>query len=676
MVVAPPLAMMAPTASPKAWAPSKPQEMFTGHKPPVEWSDDLRRILALPRRKPPVAGTEESDALVEVMNARFARHNPRCRCREDFNRSCITSLLPVQAWALYEIATMQGLLGQIGVGGGKTIIGLLAALAMPHCRLAVLMCPPNLVEQLVRDFRLVGQHFWMPQVVCHGRVDFHTLDSNLPCIPKDAPTLHIFPYSLLSNAKQATWLETMKPDAIFADEVHNFADPGSTRTKRLITHMMENSLTTRFGGWTGSLTDDAIADYAHLAAFALRFASPVPLDPEVVKEWGRALDAGNWLANPGALKELCQGKEHVRDGYRRRLHESPGVVHTTRAPIDAKLEITERPVDVPPEVATLLATVRTTWVRPDYLADGGEPGDGEELTDQFALGRCLRELACGFFYRWTFPRGEPEELVRAWLKARKAWNKELREKLKDGIRLMDSPLLCTRAAARFYGDETVTLINEYGVAETKAVDLNPDLPVWDARSWPAWRDIRDAVKPVSKAVRFNDFLVQDAAAWALEHRGIVWWDKREFGSWFAEVSGLPVYGGGPNGGGLLGENGQILEDGRRSIGLSIKAHGTGRDGLQFLFADQLVANPPSSAVLWEQMQGRLHRLGQRAPTVFSSLYKHTPELVKFINKALMRADYITGTWGTEQKLREGLDPELLAILYQDPDAADDGEGEL
>jgi hypothetical protein len=137
----------------------------------------------------------------------------------------------------------------------------------------------------------------------------------------------------------------------------------------------------------------------------------------------------------------------------------------------------------------------------------------------------------------------------------------------------------------------------------------------------------------------------------------------------------------PNGGGLLGENGQILEDGRRSIGLSIKAHGTGRDGLQFLFGgdeggDQLVANPPSSAVLWEQMQGRLHRLGQRASTVYSSVYRHTPELDKFINKALMRADYITGTWGTEQKLREGLDPELLAILYQDPDAADDGEGEV
>lgn len=646
--------------------------MFTGYKPPVEWSEDLRRILALPRRNPPVAGTEEAKALVEVMTARFGRRNDNCRCRADFNRDCIRRLMPVQAWSLYEIATMQGLLGSVSVGGGKTVIDLLAALAMPHCRLAVLLCPPGLVEQLIRDFRLVGQHFWMPHIVCHGRIDFAT-DSRWDCVPKDAPTLHVFPYSLLSQPAQAVWLETMKPDAIFADEVHSLGDLNSARTKRLLRYFREQP-STRFAGWTGSLTDDSISEYAHLAAMALRFASPVPLDPEVVKEWGRALDAGNWTANPGALAQLCQPHEHVRDGFRRRLQESAGFVHTTGASSDAKLTIVERQVEVPASVAEVIATVRATWVRPDYLAYGGSPAEGgEELVDQFALGRCLRELACGFFYRWKFPRGEPVTLIMEWLDKRRKWNRELREQLKLGIRHMDSPLLCARAAARAYGEQTVTIVNEYGVEETRAVEPDPSLPVWPAQSWPAWRDIRDQVKPVSVAVRFNDFLVRDAATWAQEHRGIVWYDKREFGAWVAELSGLPLYGGGPNGGGLLGENGQIVEKGDRSIILSIKAHGTGRDGLQFLFNDQLFANPQSSAVGWEQTIGRLNRMHQRQPEVFGCVYMHTPELRRFVSKALQRAQYVMGTLGASQKLLDGLDPELLASLYEDRDAADDGE---
>jgi hypothetical protein len=663
----------APGFAPQAWAPSTPQEMFTGYKPPVEWSEDLRRIIDLPRRKPPVPGTPESQALVALMNSKLARQNDNCVCRlpvaqGGFGRDCIKTLLPVQAWALYEIALMQGLLGPIGVGQGKTIIDLLAALTMPNCKHAVLLCPPGLVEQLVKDFKLVGQHFWMPHIICLGKTDFATTDGSrtdprwADRIPDGAPTLHVFPYSLLSQPSHTVWLETMQPDAIFADEAHSLSDRKSARTVRLL-RFFEKFSTTRFACWTGSLSDDSLEDYAHLAALALRFNSPVPVVPEVVKEWGRALDAGSWLADPGALMNLCGPDENVRTGFRRRLHETPGVVHTIKAPVDAKLEITERKVDVPPEVLTVLNTVRATWVRPDYLAYGGKPEDGgEELVDQFALGRCMRELACGFFYRWKFPRGEATSLILEWLEIRKHWHKEMREKLKERAPHLDSPLLCARAAARAYGDDVVIVTDEYGNEHTSVVAHDPDLPVWPARWWPAWRDIRDQVKPKTEAVRFNDFLAQDAATWAKANRGIVWYDKREFGQWVAELSGLPMYTGGPQGGGLLDQHGNILERGDRSIILSIKAHGTGRDGLQFIFHNQLIANPMASSVGWEQLLGRLHRMHQKAPVVYGSVYKHTPELAKFISKALMRAGYVNGTLGAEQKLIEGMSDEFAADL--------------
>lgn len=647
--------------------------LFTGNKPPVEWSDDLRRIVDLPRRKPPEIGTPEAAALVEAMTRRFARENSNCECASRYGRGCIKSLMPIQAWALYEIGTVGGVLGSIAVGGGKSIVDLLAPLAMPHCKCAVLLCPPGLVEQLVREFHLVGQHFWMPQIICHGRVNF-AVTTRHPAVPDGAPALHIFPYSLLSQPHHTVALDKLRPDAMFADEVHSLADPTSTRTKRVLRYFSENT-STRFAGWTGSLSDGSLEDYSHLAALALREKSPVPLEPETVKEWARALDAGNWTANPGALKVLCEGDENVRDGFRRRLQESAGFVHTKHASIANKLEITERHVEVPRVVLETLAGVRATWVRPDWLAEGGGAyGEGEEFVDQFALGRCLRELACGFFYRWTFPRGEPESLIKQWLEVRKKWHRELREQLKHNAPHMDSPLLCTRAAARAHGDSRVVIIDEHGIEHVREIDPTAEahLPTWRAQWWPAWRDIRDQVKPKSVAVRFNDFLVRDAAAWSQEHRGIVWYDKREFGEWLAEYSGLPRYGGGPQGGGLIDEHGKILERGDRSIILSIKAHGTGRDGLQFLFNDQLVANPMASAVGFEQLFGRLHRMHQKQPIVYGQVYKHTPELQKFIAKALLRAAYITGTLGAAQKITEGMSAELIEALQPDPDELGEG----
>lgn len=664
-----------PNFAASAWAPVKPSELSTGIKPAVSWSDDLRRIMELPRRPPPVIGTRASDEITEMMNQRLRRHNPSCRCQAKYQRACITSLLPIQAWALYELATVQGLIGSLAVGSGKTVVGLEAALVLPNCKHAVLLCPPTLVEQMVREYLLLSEHFWVPELITHGRVDF-TSGKMMPGVPSGAPKLHIFPYSLLSQAENTEWLDKMAPDAMFADEVHLLRDISASRTKRVLRYFAAHP-TTRFAGWTGSLSDGKLEDYAHLMALSLRLRAPTPIEPDAVREWGRALDADNWLADPGALSAICAPGENVRDGFRRLLHESYGFVHTKHASIPNKLEIVERKVDVPPAVLRVLADTRSTWIRPDYLSHGGTLADGgEEFTEPMALNRCLRELACGFFYRWKFPRGEPVALIEEWLAVRKAWNKELREKLKDNQPHMDSPLLCTRAAARAYGDELVTLIDEYGHAKTERVERDARLPQWRADNWPAWRDIRDQVKPASEAVRYDDFLVRDAAKWGLENRGIVWYDKREFGQWIAERSGLPIYGGGPSGGGLLDEDGRIVETGARSVLLSIKAHGTGRDGLQRIFDDQLVANPMASAVGFEQLLGRLHRLGQQSEVVRASVYRHTPELDKFMRKALLRAAYITGTLGADQKLTRGISDELREALAADPDdGVIDGDAE-
>jgi hypothetical protein len=316
--------------------------------------------------------------------------------------------------------------------------------------------------------------------------------------------------------------------------------------------------------------------------------------------------------------------------------------------------------------------VKSTELRPD----------GEELVDPMSISRVCRELACGFFYRWKFPpiNGVPQrkDHIDAWHAARKAWMKELRDKLKDRQEHLDSPLLCARAAARAWGFEPAHEHLEDmpgteadGAARADVIERAGRLPMWRAKTYPAWRAIRNTVVYEPEAIRLNqrdvmrewyyveeaDYLARDAANWGRSNLGIVWYDKREFGTWVAELSGLPLHGGGPGAGQRIAK-----ETGETSIICSIPSHGTGRDGLQKIFYRQLVANPPGSATMWEQMLGRLHRIGQKQPIVYAEFYRHTPELRRHVDKALRRALYVQNTLGAAQKLRTGF---KLAEDYDD-----------
>lgn len=635
-----------PGFAPRGWQSPAPDSAWMTRALPVGESDDLRRILVLPRRAMVELDSAYARSLVGVVMGQFARAPVagRCRCAEIQReagiaaRPCITELKPVQAWALYEIAQVAGLLGPIGVGHGKTIVDLLAPLAMPACRLAVLLVPVGLIGQLVSEYLLLGQHFRVPELIVHGGSGPHR-DWTSGQVP-GAPVLHVLPYSLLSVERSKVFLERVQPDTIIADEVHKLRHADTATTSRVLRYFHGHPRT-RFCGWSGSITDSSVKDYAHLAALALRAGSPLPLDPEVVEDWARALDPSDLPAPAGSLMRLCAPGEHLYDGFRRRLRETAGVVSTTTAAVDVELSIDERPApDVPEPVARALDHLRATWERPD----------GEELVDALTLTRCAREIACGFYYRWRFPHGEPAELIEEWLVARKLWHQELRWKLKDRREHLDSPLLCTRAAMRAWGDDATTTPGDVGEDDTDPTIQRDgdDLPYWRAAHWPRWREVRRLVHPESEAVRLHDYLVQDAAAWGLGHRGIVWYESAAFGAWVAEVSGLPLHTGGPEAGQRL-----AAERGDRSIVASIKAHGTGRDGLQYHFGEQLIGQPPASATAWEQLLGRLHRHGQHRQRVTAEFYRHTEELRNHVDTALARALYVQGTIGAAQKLRTG-----------------------
>jgi hypothetical protein len=594
----------------KNTAPLPGQARFEawGSKPPVEDSEDLTRIVELSRRSIP--DSTKGEALVEYITELYARENPTCKCAS-LGRECIKTLRPVQAWALHEIATTGGLLGAIGVGHGKTILDLLSPLALQGCTTVVVLVPPTLVDQLVEAYELVGQHFRMPGLQVHGRGIYFDVPG--------APILHVFPYSRLSHEKATDFLESLAPDAIVADEVHMLRHAGAVRTSRVLRYFKAHP-ETKFCGWSGSLTDSSIKDYWHLSALALRGGSPLPLHPEAVEDWSRALDPSDNPAPAGALIALCHPGEHVQAAYSRRLVDTQGFVSTQEPAINADLILSERKAPpIPAEVKEALKNLRATWTRPD----------GEELVEALAVARCAWQLAAGFYYRWTFPRGERILDIVEWLEARKEWRRELRERLNRPQPFMDSPQLLARAAARAW----------------REVPYAGDKPVWRAVTWPRWKAAKGTVVPETEAVRIDPFLAQDAADWGRDNRGVVWVAHKAFGVWIAELSGMTFHGAGKDAGRLIGR-----EKGDKSIIASIKAHGTGRDGLQFKFFDQLVANPPASATPWEQLLGRLHRIGQPSPVVKASFYRHTPEVQQHVDQALLRAGYIERTMQARQKI--------------------------
>ncbi len=614
---------------------------------PVGMSADLDRVLNLPRRKPldlddPVA----CEAIVQYEMQKHGKVNNNCQCKIiDPRRPCITRLLPIQAWSLYEIALANGMLGAIPVGGGKTVLDILAVMALPNCKEALLLVPASLVTQLALDCQLISQHFKTPHVIIHLGVDGNgkppiRITSNEP----NAPLLHVLAYSMLSRPNASDWIENLKPNAIIADECDGLKDIlNSSRAIRVARHFV-NHPQTRFCAWTGSITNKSISEFFHLSAWALRLGSPLPLDRQVVEEWGTCLDASEYPAPAGALMKLCDvGEDDARIAFRRRLAETRGFVVATSSAVKitggtgiVENDIREKKAPPLPEKIQQALDLVRDFQRPDTMIEGYEGYENEELEDALAQAKCAIEITCGVLYYWDFPpiNGVPQEdsIIQDWYGFRALMNKEFRGQIMQGIQYLDSRNLCENAIKRAYGE----------------IEPDDKRPSWKAMNWPAWRDIKDKVYYVPKAHRLDKYLAQDAADWGLANRGIIWTNMTEFSTWVAELSGLRYHGGGPKAGELLRK-----ETGERSIIASLKSHGRGRDGLQHIYNHQLLIVPPAGSDVVQQMLGRTHRRGQKEASVITEVYLHTMEFRRSFKQALTRSKYVKSILGEDQKLLSG-----------------------
>jgi hypothetical protein len=564
---------------------------------------EVDRILSLPVREWPDAETLEIESFERLLVDAFSRGE---------------RLLPAQVAGIRAYEEAGGGLFPIGVGFGKTGIGLMVAQAAMRAgiRRILWLCPVQLVGSLVR------RHLpeWRRRVLLS--LTFHHLAGKSRAVrgrivASGAPGVYVFPYSLLSVPDTLDLLFGIDAGLVIADEGHNLKNPRAARTGRLVHFLRE--MKPQLVVMSGTITSKRISDYHHLATAALRDRSPLPLSGHVAFRWGQVLDshAGDQPMphEAGVVHPLVswarerfpnerEAFSDLTDGYRkafwRRLTTAPGVVATSDVP-GTSLRIRDVEVGSPSsELSALIGRVTA-----DYETPCGEPIDHAIHCFKWCY-----ELSAGFYNSLVWPTAEElaesrgisqdqaaELLARArdHLSAQQDYHRALRSFFEDAPPGLDTPREVGRAIAAGK------------LGEPELVSL--------------WEEVRDRDFPGrperrSVPVRVCDFKVRRAVEWAREvGSGILWVYHQEVGRWLTEelsAAGLdPLYC-------PAGADAEIEAVGDPVLGgrgdriavASVTAHGTGRN-LQ-AFRDQMFVQWPRSAQMAEQALGRLHRTGQEA----------------------------------------------------------------
>ncbi len=645
----------------------------------VQDTPEYRRVLDLPRRD---------------WEERVKHNDLWSRMTTAFRMPGGTQELQlIQAAALADAHDMRGLLAPIGVGEGKTHISALLPVVIQQVQRPVLLIPASLIEKTWIEFAVgrerngvredpIHQH-WLchPSFMTRKRFDESVIS-----------------YQKLGRTAGSEMLQALRPDLIIADEVHFLRNRQASCTKRVERFMTANP-NTMFCGMSGSITKRSIMDYWHLLYWALRHNMPLPRIQAEAEKWGEALDERKTDAvsrrGPGVILNFCTADERAeaepkrtaplgrtqqmpvfqyrekliaaRQGYQRRLRETPGVICSTGKSLDCSLVIRRLPFSPVPEVEDHLERLREDWVTPN----------GDLLTMPTEVWRYAREIATGFFYKWVPP--PPED----WMRARGTWNWVVRDILSpEGDRYheylhlnLDSPMQVAQAVTG-YTRETVdheatdrataaalgfpyeSFPPEFDFDAARSGLGRDDLPIYRTAHHPpaitdphivaaykAWAAIRKSFKINTVAQWLDDSLLKYCVGWMEKNGpGIVWTEHRAFGERLAAMLGTGFCS-------KKGEDaeGRAIEDyAGASVVASFRANKEGRN-LQAWHKSLLVTFSPTGALV-EQTLGRTHRMGQPEDTVYYDWIAACVEQDDGFNQMLADARYIQQSTGQLQKV--------------------------
>lgn len=615
---------------------------------------EIRRIVNLPI----------SPTMTEAEKQDFDRKHLLAPAYDDGFR-----LFDVQAQALRDYQLHGGGFFPIAVGWGKTLITLMVAhhAYVKGRKKIVLLTQPNTLDQLIQT-QIPEARNTIPM-----SYPIFVLAGKNPAQRKKIarsgrPGLYIIPYSLLSARDASQMIESIKPDTIIGDEIHNVGRRSAARTKRLFNYIDDRK--PELVGLSGTITGKSVIDYWHIIKASLRDNCPLPLSSSLASEWASVIDSeSNAMDNRGDLSESKAGplmplidwsRRHFpgerfdasipgfRKAYRTRLNTAPGVVSSGLAEIGTSLTLHNTSLKDELKASEgygklddLIRGVEERWETPN----------GDEIEHAIHTYKWLYELTSGFYNELTWPEvpeyaerkriseAEAADILDRALEHHEAGQEYARELRKfldasppDG---MDTPMLVGAEFSR-HGEDW---------QHSELYQLWAD---WHAHDFEGRPD-RD-----SNAVRVCDYKIIAALERAAEvagqgHGGLFWYHHQGIGRWAAEYfkeAGLDVLHcpAGP------AHNKTIIDPSNKNkiVVASISAHGTGKN-LQH-FHEQYFIQWPRSPKAAEQTLGRTHRNGQKA----DELVVYTNNTIEFdkLNFAACLNDalYIHQTTGNRQKL--------------------------
>jgi hypothetical protein len=193
-------------------------------------------------------------------------------------------------------------------------------------------------------------------------------------------------YAELSSAGKDDILERIQPRAIVCDEVHQLRHKSAARTKRFLRYFAAHPDTILIA-LSGTLMRRSMRDFWHIVQLTHKgWRCPVTRQWREAQDWAAALDPhvpADQRLRPGALNDMCRPGEEPREGFRRRLGDTDGVILGGAEDVGASLVYRKLPLAVPPSVTAALRVLRERWELPS----------GEQIVDALDFHRRARELA-------------------------------------------------------------------------------------------------------------------------------------------------------------------------------------------------------------------------------------------------------------------------------------------
>lgn len=563
-----------------------------------------------------------------------------------------------QAIALTELAHQKGAFIPVKVGGGKTLISLLAP-RMVACRRPLLLVPASLKQKTIEARRVAAQHWRLH------------------------PNLRLESIEWLSNKNNAKFLLAYQPDMIIVDEAHYLKDRKSSRTSRMLQYMRAHPGTV-FVAMSGTFLHQGVDDFAHISAWCLKDRSPVPTDYPNLMEWVGATSPERYgvvRMDAGALSQLQKTPtQPIREAIRDRIVETAGVIASQDTPIDAPLNISYTLVEID------LGSRESAW---DRLRDEAVTPDGRECVEQLDVYRHARELGLGMFYTWwnvgrlrsAMQRFDPDMFARVGRHLRAEPSRILEVVVRTSGQLRTfadaltgspawdafvrsvqrEPPLAERYAsmAQFAlgPPEWLEARSSWASAARQLVKRFPGLDsIGMAKDWAhenqaapehkilqAWEAVRGDYEPVTYPVWLSSQAIDYCSAWSKRTDNSIIWVHHQHVGHALENAGIPYFGSGG-----YRANGEYLSTTNHArIAASISAC---KEGFHLVrYTNNLVTSPRASGAIWEQMLGRTHREGQTSAVNVEVLLTCGEDVAAF-GRARARARLIQDIQGQPQKL--------------------------